>query len=201
MFFKETPVSEGNRIGRLLRIGPALPEIVAGSQQSAPITLRRSPYAVLSSAAVISHRVNIVSVEIRTTDLPTAALRIGAKDECSFRGSHQQKKVSLPDMSVLHAVQDRSSGWTYDQGWDLAETIAPRLNGFQSRLNFTRALITLRGFLGQAALDNGPQARRHGRPKRVRDFAHDRRADLKASASLKGKASGSRFIEHNSKRP
>ena len=76
-----------------------------------------------------------------------------------------------------------------------------RLNGFQSGLNFTRALITLHRFLGQAALDNGPEAGRHWRAERVRKFAHDGRADLKAGASFKRQASGSRFIEHNSKRP
>ena len=76
-----------------------------------------------------------------------------------------------------------------------------RLNRFQGRLNFTRALITLHRFLGQAALDDCPKAGRHGRAKRVRDFAQDRRADLEAGASFKGKASGGRFIEHNAKRP
>ena len=61
-------------MGGLLGIGPALPEIIAGSQQGAPITLRRSPYAVLASAAVVGHRVNTVPVEIGATNLPTAAL-------------------------------------------------------------------------------------------------------------------------------
>ena len=111
IFFNETPVSDGKSNGRLLRIGPAFPEVVAGSQHRPPITLRRSPYAMLALAGVISHRVNIVSVEIRTTHLPALALRIRAKNEGSFRRSHQQKKVSLPDMRVSHAVQDGGLGW------------------------------------------------------------------------------------------
>ena len=75
-------------------------------------------------------------------------------------------------MGMLHAVQDRTSGciriragaWRNDAG---------RLNGLQRRLNFSRALVTLCGFLGEAALNNGPKAGRQGRTKRVRNFAHD----------------------------
>ena len=59
------------------------------TQQGAPITLRRSPYAVLARAAIIGHRVNTVPVEIGTANLPTAALSVRAKDECSFGCSHQ----------------------------------------------------------------------------------------------------------------
>ena len=76
-----------------------------------------------------------------------------------------------------------------------------RLHRFQSCLNFTRALITLRRLLGQAALDNGPKAGRYGRAERIGNVAYDRRADLKTSASFKWQASGSRFVEHNSQRP
>src|SRR2546425_3037602 len=71
--------------GSLLRIGPALAEVIAGSQESAPITLRGSPYAVLAAATIIGHRINTVAVEIRTTDLPPATMRVRAKDECSPR--------------------------------------------------------------------------------------------------------------------
>ena len=79
---------------------------------------------MLASASVIGHRVNSVPVEIGAPDLPTVALGIRAKDECSFGRSHQQKKVSLLDMRVPHAVQDRGRGRTYDRGRDQAETIA-----------------------------------------------------------------------------
>ena len=145
----------GKSNGGLLRIGPALPEIVAGSQEGAPVTRRRSPYAVLAPAAIIGHRVNTVPMEIGTTDLPTAAPSVRAKDECSLRCSHQQKKVSLPNMRMSHAVQDRSPGWA-KIGAGIPGNDCARLNGFQSGLNFTCALITLHRLLGQAALDNGP---------------------------------------------
>src|ERR1700730_579036 len=68
----------GKSNGGLLRIGPALSEVVAAAQEGTPITLRRSPYAVLAGAALVGHRVNIVPMEIRTADLPTAALRLRA---------------------------------------------------------------------------------------------------------------------------
>ncbi len=149
--------------GGLLRIGPALAEIVARSQEGSPITRRRSPYAVAASAVVEGHSVNTVSVEIRTAYLPTAALRIRAKDECSFGRSQQQKKVSLPDLSVSHTVQDGSPGCARISA-GTSRSDSSRLDGFQSCLNFTCALITLYRFLGKAALNNGPKAGGTGGP-------------------------------------
>jgi hypothetical protein len=69
-------------------------------------------------------------------------------------------------MRVLHAVQDRSPG----PSWIRAGTggnDSSRLDGFQSGLNFTRALITLDRFLGQAALNNGPYPGGTGGPSGV----------------------------------
>src|SRR5579864_5362940 len=73
---------------RLPGIGPALSEVVTGAQQRSPVTLRRRPYPMPSAARVIRHRVNIVSVKIRTAYVPTATLRIGAKNECPFCRSY-----------------------------------------------------------------------------------------------------------------
>src|SRR4029077_11891585 len=99
----------GKSNGCLLRVGPALPEVVSGSQEGAPITLCGCPYATVSSAAVIGHRIHALPVKIGSANLPTAPLSIRAKDECSLCGSNQQKGVSLLNMNVLHAVQHGSS--------------------------------------------------------------------------------------------
>ena len=188
-------------MGALLRIGPALAEIVARTQEGSPIICRRSPYAVLASAVVVGHSVNTVPMEIRTAYLPAAPLGVRPKDECSFCRAQQQKKVPLSDMSVPDTVQDSSPGCPWI-GVRTGGNDSSRLNRFQSCLNFTRALISLDRFLGQAALNNGPQAGGYGgRAQRIRDFAHDSRADLEARASFKGPAAGSSFVEHHSKRP
>src|ERR1700739_363316 len=103
-------------------------------------------------------------------------------------------------MSVPDAVQNGSA----PRAWIRAGSSGNNsggLNRFQSRLNFTCALIALDWFLDQAALNDGPQPGGDGRPKRFRDFAHDRRADLEACTSFKWQASTSCFVEHNSKRP
>src|SRR5258708_28752221 len=139
----------------LLRIGPALAEIVARSQEGSPITRRRSPYTVLASAVVVGHSVNTVPVEIGAAYLPPAPLRVRTEDECSLCCSQQQKKVSLSDVSVPDTVQNSSPGCA----WIRAGTggnDSRRLNCFQGCLNFTRTLITLYRFFGEAALNNGP---------------------------------------------
>src|SRR6266581_3032939 len=88
-------VLQGNPgIGRksnrgLLRIGPALAEIVARSQEGSPVTRRRSPYTVLASAVVVGHSVNTVPVEIGAAYLPPAPLRVRTEDECSLCRSQQ----------------------------------------------------------------------------------------------------------------
>src|SRR5580704_17980481 len=186
--------------GRLLRIGPTLPEIVAGSQQSTPVVLRRSPNPVPSHAAIVGHRINAMPVKVRTANLPTATPCVGAEDECSLGCSDQQDEVTLSHTSVLHAVQDGSCRRAY-VGPGVERNNCSGLNGFQSCLDFARTLIALRGFFGQTALNNCPQARWHGRPKGGWQLAHDRRSNLKASVPLKGKSARSRFVEHNSKRP
>src|ERR1700722_9186893 len=155
---------------------------------------------MLTLTVVISHRIHTVTVEIRTADFPTTAPGIRAQDERPLCRSHQQQKVSLPDQSVSHAVKDGGPGWA-GIGTGSRRSDCSRLDGFESGLNFTRTLITLRGFFGQTTLDNGPQARRHGRAERIRDFAQDGRTDLEAGASFKRQASRSRFVEHDSKRP
>src|SRR5947207_3909239 len=78
---------ESNR--GLLWIGPTLSEIITRSEKGAPITLSGSPYSVLATAVVVSHRVNAMAVEIRTSNFPTGAPRIRAENECSFCGSYQ----------------------------------------------------------------------------------------------------------------
>src|SRR5437870_7899803 len=64
---------------------------------------------MLATTAVIGHRVYRVPMEIGTTKFPTRAPSVRAQEECSFCRSHQQKKISLPDMNVSHTVQDGSS--------------------------------------------------------------------------------------------
>src|SRR5437667_11557921 len=155
---------------------------------------------MLATTAVIGHRVYRVPMEIRTTKFPTRAPSVRAQEECSCCRSHQQKKISLPDVNVLHIVQDGSSGCALI-GSGLSGNDCSRLNGFQSCLHLTRALISLWGLFRQAALDDGPKAGRHGRAKRLGQLAHDRRADLKACASSKWQTARSRFIDHYSERP
>ena len=155
---------------------------------------------MLATTAVIGHRVHRVPVEVGTANLPTRALSVRAQEECSFCRSHQQKKISLPDMNVSHTVQDGSSECAVI-GTGLSGSDCSRLNRFQSCLHLTRALISLSGLFRQAALDDGPKAGRHGRAKRLGQLAHDRRADLKACASSKWQTARSRFIEHYSERP
>src|ERR1700731_3518869 len=103
-------------------------------------------------------------------------------------------------MSVSHTVQDRSSGHA-GVGTRISGNDRTRLNGFQSGLNFTGALVPLGWFFAQAPLNNCPEAGGHRRAKRVRNFTQDGRANLKASASFKRQASRGRFIKDNSKRP
>src|SRR6185369_17827088 len=93
----------------LLRISPTLSEVVTGSQEGAPIALRRRPYAMSPASGIKGHRVNIVTVKIGATHIPPGSLRVGANDERSLRGSHQQKKVPFAHMRVAHAVQNRRS--------------------------------------------------------------------------------------------
>src|ERR1700746_2603139 len=63
----------------LLRIGPAFPEVVAGSQHRAPIIGGRGPDAALSGASVELERVHRVPVKIRASKFPSSALRIRTK--------------------------------------------------------------------------------------------------------------------------
>src|SRR6266566_8514084 len=93
----------------LLRIRPAPAKVLARTQQSAPKTLRRCPDAVLPATAVVNHRVDRVTVEIRTTHFPAGAIGVGTKDKSSFRCSYQQEKISFADSRVTHTVQDRGS--------------------------------------------------------------------------------------------
>ena len=99
---------------------------------------------MLATTAVIGHRVHRVPMEIGTANFPTRAPSVRAQEECSFCRSHQQKKISLPDLNVLHIVQDGSSGCALI-GSGLSGNDCSRLNGFQSCLHLTRALISLRG--------------------------------------------------------
>src|SRR5881409_984296 len=105
---------------------------------------------MLATTAVIGHRVHRVPVEVGTANLPTCALSVRAQEECSFCRSHQQKKISLPDMDVLHIVQDGSSGCAVI-GSGLSGSDCSREDGFQSCLHLTRALISLCGLFRQAA--------------------------------------------------
>src|SRR5439155_2642805 len=91
-------------------VGPRLSKIVAAAQERAPIAVRRGPYAVLAVAVIVRNRVNRVPVEIRTADLPTGALSVGAQHEGSLCGPHQQEKISLPDVNGMHLVEDRGVG-------------------------------------------------------------------------------------------
>src|SRR5947207_13890673 len=149
---------------------------------------------MLATTAVIAHRVYRVPMEIGSTNVPTPAPSVRAQEECSFCRSHQQKKISLPDVNVLHIVQDGSSGRALI-GSGLSGNDCSRLNGFQSCLHLTRALISLWWRFRQAALDDGPSAGRHGRAKRLGQLAHDRRADLKACASSECQTTRSRFSD------
>src|SRR5437899_6592780 len=72
---------------------------------------------MLATTAVIGHRVYRVPMEIGTTKFPTRAPSVRAQEECSFCRSHQQKKISLPDVNVLHIVQDGSSGCALIGRW------------------------------------------------------------------------------------
>src|SRR5262249_56121076 len=83
---------------------PALSEVVAGAQQRAPITLRRSPNAVLCGALVIGHGIDCMAVKIGATHIPSPALRVGSQNECSFGRTDKQKKVSFLNLRVPHAV-------------------------------------------------------------------------------------------------
>src|SRR5258708_14937524 len=91
--------------GGLTRISPALSKIVAGTQHGAPVTLGGRPDTVLATTAVISQCINRVPVEIGPSDVPTSTLRVRAQKESSFFRSHQQEKISLSDVNILHIVQ------------------------------------------------------------------------------------------------
>src|SRR5690348_13812925 len=143
---------------------------------------------MLAAASVVSHCINNLPVKVRATDVPTVALGVGAKQERSFRRAYEQKRVALLDLCVSHAVKDRRSRCAL-LGAGIGGDDGSRLNGFEGGLYFTRALITLRRFLGQAALDDRPQTRRHWRSEQAGRFAHDRGADFKPGAPFKGNAS------------
>src|SRR6266516_7088528 len=97
-------------------------------------------------------------------------------------------------------MQDRGCGSASIGNWIIGNDHS-RLDGFQSCLNFTGALISLHRLFDEAALNNGPETGRHWRAERLRQLAHDGRADLKGGASFKWQTPGSRFIEHNSESP
>src|SRR5260370_27947749 len=78
--------------GGLLRIGPTLSEVIAGSQQGSPIALSGGPYAVLTAARVKGHGGNIVTVKVGATHIPAGAWRIRVKYERSLPGSRPQNK-------------------------------------------------------------------------------------------------------------
>src|SRR2546421_4601633 len=88
---------------------------------------------MLATTAVIGHRVHRVPMEIGTANFPTRAPSVRAQEECSFCRSHQQKKISLPDMNVSHTVQDGSSECAVI-GTGLSGSDCSRLNRFQSCL-------------------------------------------------------------------
>src|SRR5215216_6520930 len=108
---------------------------------------------MFAGAAIIGHCVNSLAVEVRTTDFPTPALNIRSQEECSFCGSYQQKKVSLPDRDVLHTVENRR-GWSASINDWIRGRHQSRVNCFQSCLHFTGALITLHRLLCEAPLNN-----------------------------------------------
>src|SRR5207237_10670676 len=117
---------------------------------------------MLATTAVIGHRVHRMPVEIGTANFPTRAPSVRAQEECSFCRSHQQKKISLPDMNVSHTVQDGSSECAVI-GTGLSGRDCRRLNRLQCCLHLTRALISLSGLLRPSALADCHQAWRFGK--------------------------------------
>ncbi len=57
------------------------------------------------------------------------------------------------------------------------------------------------GFLGQTALNNGPNAGGNAGGELRRQIVQDGRANLESGASFEGQLSGSGFIEDDAKRP
>src|SRR5581483_737250 len=98
-----------------------------------------------------------VPVKIGAADIPTLALGSRAEDKRSFGRAYEQKHVAFSDQNMLHAVQDHRPG-LLDRG--LGGENRSRVNRFESGLRFSRPLISLRGLLGQTALNDSPQAGR-----------------------------------------
>src|SRR5882672_10304150 len=155
---------------------------------------------MLAAAAVVSHRIDSVSVKVRATQFPARALPVRAQKEGSLGGPHQQKKVSLLNVNVLNAVQHGGSGLAH-LGRGSGGHVDRRLHRFESSLDFAGALVSMQGFLRQAALNDGPESGRDGRSKRLGHLTHDSGADFKSSASVKGETSGSGFIQQNAECP
>src|SRR5437763_14602660 len=112
---------------------------------------------MFATTAAIGHCVHRVPMEIGTANFPTRAPSVRAQEECSFCRSHQQKKISLPDMNESHTVQDGSPACAVI-GTGLSGSDRSGLNRLQSRLHLTRALISPRRPFPPAALDDCPNA-------------------------------------------
>src|SRR5215813_12009967 len=84
--FQRNAAFRGKLYIRLERIGPALPEIVAGAQHCTPhraASGRPQPMAPLTP--VIRHRVNRIPVKIRTRHVPLAAVAARPQDKSALQ--------------------------------------------------------------------------------------------------------------------
>src|SRR5207302_9877333 len=116
--------------GSFGRVGPTLAKIVAGAEQGAPKVLCGNPDAVAACASVISHRIDVVSVEIRAADFPAFALNIRTENECAFGCANEQKKIAAFHESVFHAAESSGADWAL-LGSGVRRNDGAPLNGFQ----------------------------------------------------------------------
>src|SRR6516164_1198935 len=123
-----------------------------------------------------------MSVKIGAGKFPSCALRIGAKDESSLGGADKKKEVSFLHTRMAHVVHG-GNAWRIGGLIGIRRTDDYRagLNRLQRRLHFARPLVALHWLFGETFLDYRPQARRNRRTERLRDLAHDCRADFESS--------------------
>src|SRR6266540_1255600 len=81
---------------RFFGIRPVLPEIIARSEQRAPMhALRSGPDAAAAVTIVVRHRVDSAAWKIRAADLPFFARRLRAKNERAFHRADEDQEVAL----------------------------------------------------------------------------------------------------------
>src|SRR5258706_5186798 len=86
----------------LFGVGPGLTKIIRGAEKRSPErTVDRGPQTRASVAAIIGHRVNTASREVRPRFFPFVARRIRAKHKRAFHRAHEHEIVTGIDTDLI----------------------------------------------------------------------------------------------------